>query len=108
MLIKQVVLNLVRNGIEAMQGAARRELSLRVSAESREFLRVDVADRGCGLPPELVPDPVKPFFTTKSYGMGMGLQICRSIVEMHGGRLWATPNPEGGTVFHFTIGTARP
>jgi two-component system sensor histidine kinase DctS len=109
-LIKQVVLNLVRNGIESMHGTppARRELVLRLGAESRDFLRVDVADRGCGLPPELAADPVKPFFTTKSYGMGMGLQICRSIVEMHGGRLWATPNPEGGTVFHFTVAAARP
>jgi signal transduction histidine kinase len=109
-LVKQVVLNLVKNGIESMLDtpAARRELSLRIAAESPDFLRVDVADNGCGLPPQLVPDPVKPFFTTKAYGMGMGLQICRSIADMHGGRLWATANPQGGTVFHLTIPASRP
>lgn len=109
-LIKQVILNLIKNGIESMQNTpvTRRDLHVRLSADSREALRVEVADRGCGLPAELAADPVKPFFTTKSYGMGMGLQICRSIVEMHGGRLWATPNPEGGTVFHFTVAAARP
>lgn len=108
-LIKQVILNLIRNGIESMQDtpAARRELRVRLSADSRESLRVEVADRGCGLPAALAADPVKPFFTTKPDGMGMGLQICRSIIEMHGGRLWAAPNPEGGTVFYFTI-AARP
>lgn len=108
-LIKQVVLNLIKNGIESMQGMpqARRELHVRLAADSRDALRVDVADYGCGLPADLAVDPVKPFFTTKSYGMGMGLQICRSIVEMHGGRLWATPNPDGGTVFHFTVAVAR-
>lgn len=109
-LIKQVVLNLIKNGIESMPDtpADRRDLHLRLSAESRDTLHVEVADRGCGLPADLAADPVKPFFTTKPYGIGMGLQICRSIIEMHGGRLWATPNPEGGTVFHFTVATARP
>jgi signal transduction histidine kinase len=104
-LVKQVVLNIIRNGIESMQGTppARRELSVRVAADSADFLRVDIADNGCGLPAQLVPDPVKPFFTTKPDGMGMGLQICRSILDMHGGRLWATPHAQGGTVFHLTI-----
>jgi C4-dicarboxylate-specific signal transduction histidine kinase len=108
-MIKQVVLNLIRNGIESMQGTpeASRDLQVRLSADSREELHVEVADRGCGLPAELAADPVKPFFTTKSYGMGMGLQICRSIIAMHGGRLWATPNAGGGTVFHFTLAVAR-
>lgn len=109
-MIKQVILNLIKNGIESMQGtpAEQRELQVRLSADSREALRVDVTDRGCGLPAELAADPVKPFFTTKPYGMGMGLHICRSIIEMHGGRLWATPNPDGGTAFHFTLAAARP
>lgn len=109
-LIRQVILNLIKNGLESMQNTpvARRDLHVRLSADSRDALRVDVADHGCGLPAELAADPVKPFFTTKSYGMGMGLQICRSIIELHGGRLWATPNPEGGTVFHFTVAAARP
>lgn len=109
-LIKQVILNLVKNGIESMQDtpADRRDLHVRLSADTRETLHVEVADRGCGLPAELAADPVRPFYTTKPHGIGMGLQICRSIIEMHGGRLWATPNPEGGTVFHFTVATARP
>lgn len=109
-MIKQVILNLIKNGIESMQGAPaeRRELQVCLSADSRDALRVDIADRGCGLPAELAADPVRPFFTTKAYGMGLGLQICRSIIEMHGGRLWATPNPDGGTVFHFTLAAARP
>lgn len=108
-MVKQVILNLIRNGIESMQGtpAERRELHLRVTADSAGELHVEVADRGCGLPAELASDPVKPFFTTKSYGMGMGLQICRSIIAMHGGRLWANPNPGGGTVFHFTLVAAK-
>jgi len=96
-LIKQVILNLIKNGIESMQDtpADRRDLHVRLSADTRETLHVEVADRGCGLPAELAADPVRPFYTTKPYGIGMGLQICRSIIEMHGGRLWATPNPEG-------------
>ena len=108
-MIKQVILNLVRNGIESMQStpAESRDLHVRVTADSTDELHVEVADRGCGLPAELASDPVKPFFTTKSYGMGMGLQICRSIIAMHGGRLWAKPNAGGGTVFHFTLGAAR-
>jgi len=109
-LIRQVILNLIKNGIESMQNTpvAGRELQVRLAADSRDVLRVDVADHGCGLPAELAADPVKPFFTTKPDGMGMGLQICRSIVEMHGGRLWATPGVEGGTVFHFTVAVDRP
>jgi C4-dicarboxylate-specific signal transduction histidine kinase len=108
-MVKQVILNLIRNGIESMHGtpAERRELHMRVTADSAGELHVEVADRGCGLPAELASDPVKPFFTTKSYGMGMGLQICRSIIAMHDGRLWANPNPGGGTVFHFTLVAAK-
>lgn len=109
-LVKQVVLNIVKNGIESMQDTppARRELNVRVAADSGDVLRVDIADNGCGLPAQLIPDPVKPFFTTKPDGMGMGLQICRSIIDMHGGRLWATPGSQGGTVFHLAIPAARP
>lgn len=109
-LIKQVLLNLIKNGIESLHDTpeARRDLSVRLSADSRDTLRVDIADRGCGLPAALAGGTVKPFFTTKPYGMGLGLQICRSIIELHGGRLWSTSNPEGGTVFHFTVAAARP
>lgn len=109
-MIKQVLINLIRNAIEAMQAvpAGRRDLSVRSFAESPDRLHVEVADRGPGLPPALAESPFPPFFTTKADGMGMGLQICRSIVEFHGGRLWATANPGGGAVFHFTLAVAKP
>jgi signal transduction histidine kinase len=64
---------------------------------------VAVADRGCGLTPEVRDQMFQPFFTTKADGMGMGLHICRSIMETHGGRVWAEPNPGGGTVFSFSL-----
>ena len=62
-----------------------------------------VVDRGQGIAESLQPKLFEPFFSTKSEGMGMGLNICRSIVEFHGGRLWAAPNPGGGTIFRFTL-----
>jgi len=64
---------------------------------------VAITDRGCGIAPALREQLFEPFFTTKAEGMGMGLNICRSIMEFHGGRVWAEPNPEGGTVFSFSI-----
>lgn len=109
-MVKQVLLNLIRNGIEAMEQMppGRRELLVRSRVTETGALQVDVADCGCGLPAELAANPFKPFFTTKADGMGMGLQICRSIIEFHGGKLWAAANPGGGTVFHFTLGAGKP
>jgi len=109
-MIKQVLINLVRNAIEAMQAvpAEQRELRIHSSAESPDRLHVEVADRGPGLPSELTENLFRPFFTTKADGMGMGLQICRSIIEFHGGRMWATANPGGGVVIHFTLVVAKP
>ena len=65
--------------------------------------QVSVADTGSGVAPEQVQQLFKPFHTTKAQGMGVGLSISRTIVEAHGGRIWAEPNPGGGTIFHFTM-----
>lgn len=101
-LIEQVLLNLIKNGMDAMADSEKREVVVAVSRR-HDQLEVSVADHGHGLG-EL--DPAKlfePFFSTKSEGMGMGLNICRTIIESHHGRLWATPNPGGGTIFCFTL-----
>jgi PAS domain S-box-containing protein len=98
--LQQVVLNLVRNGLEAMLDCDRaaRELTVRVVRGGRE-VALRIADRGVGLSAETTKHAFDPFYTTKPAGLGLGLSISRSIVEAHGGRLWAEPNPEGGTTF---------
>ncbi|CAA7615745.1 C4-dicarboxylate transport sensor protein DctS [Candidatus Terasakiella magnetica] len=103
-LIEQVVLNLARNAMEAMGHVARTErvLEIEVSAADGQAL-VRVADQGCGVPVEVSANLFSPFFSTKEEGMGMGLNICRSIIEAHRGRLWFEPNPKGGSIFQFTL-----
>ncbi|HUW81777.1 MAG TPA: PAS domain S-box protein [Phycisphaerae bacterium] len=103
--IQQVILNLVRNGIEAMSGAAadRRVLTIRTARIKDSRIEVSVSDLGLGLPADGGERLFEQFFTTKPEGMGMGLPISRSIVEAHGGNLWAAPNPEGGAIFTFTL-----
>jgi two-component system sensor histidine kinase DctS len=103
-LIEQVVLNLTRNAMEAMGQSPRpdRVLSIGVTAENGQAL-VRIADSGCGIAQDVADSLFTPFFTTKEDGMGMGLNICRSIIESHRGRLWFEPNPEGGSVFLFTL-----
>jgi C4-dicarboxylate-specific signal transduction histidine kinase len=104
-MIEQVVLNLVKNGIEAMYDTPRaeRELAISARANGKDFIEVKVADRGHGVLVEQTEKLFTPFYTTKPEGMGMGLNICRSIIEFHHGRLWAIANPGGGTVFSFTL-----
>jgi PAS domain S-box-containing protein len=99
--VEQVLLNLARNAIEAMQGSSR-VLTLKTGGRG-EALQVSVGDTGSGLPRGTLDELVDPFFTTKVSGMGLGLSICRSIVEAHGGKLWTSPDPAGGTWFHFTL-----
>ena len=103
--IQQVLLNLMRNGIDAMEATApdRSILEVLVKPSKGEEVQVSVSDRGCGLPE--VGDEVlfEPFFSTKTMGMGLGLSICRSIIASHGGRLWFSRNPKGGTTFFFTL-----
>ncbi len=106
-MIEQVVLNLVKNGMEAMgkTPAAERTLVVRTRLLSPYAVEVAVIDRGHGIGEEARERLFMPFYTTKTEGMGMGLNICRSIVEFHDGRLVVDSNPEGGTIFSFTLPT---
>jgi two-component system sensor kinase FixL len=101
--IQQVLLNLMRNAIEAMQGMARREMVVSTRSFRPDIVEVAVADTGSGIAPEVAAKLFQPFVTTKSQGMGVGLSISRTIVEAHGGKLWAEPNPSGGTIFRMTL-----
>jgi two-component system, LuxR family, sensor kinase FixL len=104
--IQQVLLNLIRNAMEAMETCAVRELSVSTGIKDAAVL-ISVTDTGKGISPEVEPRLFQPFVTTKAEGMGIGLSVCRTIVEAHGGRLWAEPNAAGGTIFRFTLPTAR-
>jgi two-component system, LuxR family, sensor kinase FixL len=102
--IQQVVLNLVRNAIEAMEQVERRELVIGTRAIPEQGMtEVIVADTGPGIAPELADRLFQPFVTTKAIGMGLGLSICREIVEAHHGRLTAVPGASGGAVFHVML-----
>jgi hypothetical protein len=103
-MIEQVLLNLVKNGIEAMQSCPGGENTVTVRARQVGMaVELAVADRGCGIPLAARENLFSPFFSTKPEGMGMGLNICRSIIELHGGHLWMEDDPEGGSVFRFTL-----
>jgi two-component system sensor kinase FixL len=104
--IQQVLLNLVRNAIEAMDGAGRRELTISTVASDNEEVLVKVADTGAGIAADVADQLFQPFFTTKQHGMGVGLSISRTIIEGHSGRIWVEENPGGGAVFCFTLRTA--
>lgn len=101
--IQQVLLNLARNAMEAMAGAARRDLIIRSEPAGDGFVRVSLIDTGPGLPPEVMAQLFQPFVTTKAHGMGVGLSICRTIVEAHGGRIQASNGAEGGARFDLTL-----
>jgi two-component system sensor kinase FixL len=102
--VQQVLLNLIRNAIEAMQDRLRRELVIGTSAQAEDgVVVVSVSDTGGGLAPEVAAQLFQPFVTTKKHGMGVGLSICRTIVESHGGKIWAESQPDEGTTFRFTL-----
>jgi signal transduction histidine kinase len=100
--IQQVLSNLIRNGIDAMdQTVGSKGIQLHVTRQNEETIKIAVTDSGSGV---AVPDKVfQPFFSTKEHGMGMGLAICRSIVEAHGGTLWAENNASQGATFAFLL-----
>ena len=103
--LQQVLLNLIMNGIEAMRAVTERPKTLAITSEPVEpsGVLVAVEDTGTGLDPATADRIFDPFFTTKSDGLGMGLSICRSIIDAHGGRLWVSPGVLCGTVFRFTV-----
>ncbi len=104
-LLEQVMHNLVENAVDAMLdgGSVARVLSLATEIDGDRAVRVTVADRGGGFAPEMEGQPYAPFVSTKEKGLGLGLSICRSVAELHGGRLWHEARPGGGTSFHFSL-----
>lgn len=100
--IQQVLVNLIRNAIEAMRASKPRQLSIRTQRDEA-LIRVSVEDSGSGLAKVVVDKLFQPFVTSKQSGMGVGLSICKIIVEAHGGRIWFENRPAGGTTFHFTL-----
>jgi two-component system sensor kinase FixL len=101
--IQQVLLNLLRNAIEAVAQGARRELLIASRPSANGMVEVSVADTGTGISPDIAEQLFQPFITTKPQGMGVGLSISRTIIEAHGGQIWTEPNPGGGTIFKFTL-----
>ena len=104
-MIEQVVLNLVKNAVEAMEQTdpEQRQVTMRSAVNGGRSVEIALTDRGVGVPQELCDGQFTPFFTTKRDGMGLGLSICRSIIEFHDGRLTANRNPQGGSTFRFTL-----
>jgi two-component system sensor kinase FixL len=100
--IQQVLVNLIRNAMEAMNGS-RGQITVQTQLTAPDMIEVSVADNGPGLPEKLNGDVFKPFVTTKPQGMGVGLAICRSIIEAHGGKIWVESPPNDGAIFHFTV-----
>ena len=96
--IQQVLLNLAMNGMDAMAGSGR-GIDHPLLQKSRDEALISIEDQGPGIPEDISQRIFEPFFTTKPNGTGMGLAICRSIIEMHDGRLWAENGPDGGAVF---------
>lgn len=111
MQIEQVLINIVRNAIEASheqsgETAAPPRVDIRARRES-DRVHIEISDRGPGLSQDVIDRIFDPFFSSKTDGMGMGLTICHSIVQMHNGRLWAEPNPDGrGLTFHLLLNAA--
>jgi two-component system sensor kinase FixL len=103
--IQQVLVNLVRNAVEAMANSQRKEL--RISARPREdtLIEIQVSDTGTGIDPDIEANLFTAFVTSKDGGMGVGLSICRTIVDAHGGQIWAERNEAGGASFCFTLRT---
>jgi two-component system sensor kinase FixL len=104
--IHQVITNLIRNSVDALAEADRREIVISTEPAGADAIEIRVADTGPGLAPEVAARLFQPFVTTKPGGIGIGLSICRSIVDAHGGKLWASANPGGGATFHVVLPVA--
>jgi two-component system, LuxR family, sensor kinase FixL len=105
---QQVLMNLMRNAVEAMESAPVRELVVTTRNDEPGFVRVTIADTGHGVSPDVAEGLFRAFNSTKASGMGLGLSICRTIVEASGGRIWMEPREGGGTLFHFTLVKVEP
>ena len=101
--IQQVMVNLMRNAIEAMDGRPNKYLTIKAQPKGYEEVEISVADTGHGVPAEMMDQLFLPFISTKAQGMGLGLSICRTIVEAHGGRMRVGAVDGGGTIFSFTL-----
>jgi signal transduction histidine kinase len=101
--LQQVILNLIMNAIESMHSGAPRALRVKSELCGSGGVLVSVEDTGTGIDPSKLDSIFKPLFTTKAAGMGMGLSICRSIVESHNGRIWVSPSVERGSIFQFSL-----
>jgi two-component system sensor kinase FixL len=104
--IQQVLVNLFRNALEAMNTSTHRELIASNTKAADDMIEIAVSDTGSGFADDTLANLFRPFFTTKETGMGVGLSISRTIIETHGGRMWAETNKSGGATFHFTLPTA--
>jgi two-component system sensor kinase FixL len=106
--LQQVVLNVLLNAFDAMKDcpAGEREVRVRLERDGAHMVKVAVRDRGTGLGTDKLDKIFQPFYTTKRDGLGMGLSISRSIIDVHGGRLWAENNPKQGATFYFTVPVA--
>jgi signal transduction histidine kinase len=103
--LQQVLVNLIMNAIDSMglETTQERRLTIKTELQDVAEVRISVEDSGSGIDPSHIDRIFEPFFTTKPYGMGMGLSICRSIVEAHRGRLWAAPRSPNGTIFYMQL-----
>lgn len=105
--IHQVLTNLVRNSVDALDDVKQREIVISTRRTGRDWIEIEVADTGTGLAPDIAERLFQPFVTSKPGGLGIGLSICRSIVDAHAGRIWASDNPGGGMVFHVRLPAAQ-
>jgi C4-dicarboxylate-specific signal transduction histidine kinase len=103
--IQQVLINLMTNALDAMDGQPvdRRRIAISTISENSEEILVSISDSGGGIPPDTRETIFSPFHTTKSSGMGLGLSICKSIIDAHGGKIFAENNPDGGAIFSFIL-----